>query len=132
MDWKTVMEPIVAVIQHYHPEWEPPTDTGYEWVSCHCFQHDDANKSASVSFVKGAFHCFACPAKGDIISLIRQEEGCSFAEAERIAERISQGEYVKVSQSTRKQRRRRIFTDQGSGMGLSEAGSEQVPTRIRW
>jgi hypothetical protein len=27
---------IVAAIQRYHPEWEPPADNGYEWVSCLC------------------------------------------------------------------------------------------------
>lgn len=123
---------IVNVIQRYHPEWYPPADNGYEWVSCLCPWHGDRFKSASVSFTKNAFHCFACPVKGDAIAIIRYEERNSFAEAKSIAEGLSEGGNVAVSRGTTRQPRQRLFADERFGLGINSDGGEQVPTRIRW
>lgn len=126
------MSLIVNVIQHYHPEFNPPADTGWRWVSCLCPFHDDSNRSASISYSYDAFHCFACPVKGDAIGIIREQEGCSFAEAIAIAEGLSEGGNIKVSQRSRRQPRQRLFADEGIGLGVDPAGNEQVQTRIRW
>jgi DNA primase len=123
---------IVDVIRHYHPEWQEPNDTGYEWISTWCPFHQDTNKSASVSFSKNAFHCFACPAKGDVIALIKQQEGVGYAEAFRRAETILEGGYKPLSQRTTRQPRQRLFADQGIGLGVDTAGGEPVQDRIRW
>jgi DNA primase len=123
---------IVKVIQRYHPEWQPPHDNGYEWVSTLCPFHGETNRSASVSFTKDAFHCFACPVKGDPIAIIRYEERNSFAEAKSIAEGLSEGGYVTVSQRTARQPRQRLFADEGIGLGVDSASGEPVQDRIRW
>lgn len=117
---------IVAVIQRYHPEWQPPRDTGYEWVPTLCPFHQDTNRSASVSFLRNAFHCFACDVKGDPISIIRYEERNSFAEAKSIAERLSAGGNYTVSRGTTGQSRQRLFADERSGVGLPKANRWEV------
>ena len=89
-------------------------------------------RSASVSYSFDAFHCFACPVKGDAIAIIREQEGCSFAEAKSIAEGLSEGGNVTVSQRTSRQPRRRIFTDEGTGMGVDSDRREPLSSRIRW
>jgi DNA primase len=89
-------------------------------------------RSASVSYQYDAFHCFACPVKGDAIAIIRDQEGCSFAEAKSIAEGLSEGGNVTVSQRTARQPRRRIFTDEGFGMGVDSGSREPLSSRIRW
>jgi hypothetical protein len=122
---------IVAVIQRYHPGWEPPEDNGHEWVSCLCPFHGDTYKSASVSFTLGAFHCFACPAKGDVIALIRQQEGVPYGEAFRIAEEVSEGSYAALSRKFSRQPRRRSFGEQGSGVGVNQRSGQQVSTGVR-
>lgn len=126
------MENIVKIIQHYHPEWEPPYNNGYEWCSTLCPFHDDTNRSASVSFYRNAFRCFTCDAKGDVISLIKYVEGCDYGTAFRRAEELLEGSYKPISQRTRRKPRRRVFTDTGLGMGFGETCSEQVQTGIRW
>ena len=126
------MEDIVKVIKYYHPEWEPPYNNGYEWVSTLCPFHDDTNKSASVSFYRNAFHCFTCDARGDVISLIKYMEGCDYGTAFRRAEELLEGSYQPLSRRTGRKSRRRVFTDTGPGMGFGETYSEQVQTGIRW
>lgn len=123
---------IVKLIQHYYPAWREPQDTGYEWISCLCPWHGDTNKSASVSLTKNAFHCFVCDAKGDVINLIRYEEGCGYGEAFRRAEELLKGSYVAVSRGPARKSRRRIFADEGIGLGVDQTSSEPFPTRIRW
>jgi DNA primase len=121
---------IVEVIHRYHPEWEPPVDTGYEWVSTLCPFHHETNRSASVSYSRDAFHCFACPVKGDAIALLREQEGMSFAEAVAIAERLSEGSYKPLSHKPARQPRRRVFGDEGSGP-FSDREAGQVPAGFR-
>jgi hypothetical protein len=123
---------IVKLIHYYHPEWQEPVDTGYEWISTLCPFHDDTNKSASVSYVKNAFHCFVCDAKGDIISLIMYKEGCGYGQAFRRAEGVLEGSYVALSRGSAKQPRRRIFNDEGFGMGVDQTSSQPIQNRIRW
>jgi hypothetical protein len=126
-----VAEPlIVAVIHRYHPEWDAPTDNGYEWISCLCPFHCETNRSASVSYVRAAFHCFACPAKGDAIALLREQEGMSFAEAKSIAEGLSEGSYTALSRKPARQSRRRVFGDEGFGPG-SDRENVTVPAGFR-
>ena len=123
---------IVKLIQYYYPGWREPHDTGYEWISVLCPFHDDTNKSASVSLTKNAFHCFVCDAKGDVISLIMYQEGCGYGEAFKRAEGVLEGGYVALSRKPARKPRRRIFADEGIGLGFDQASSEPFPTRIRW
>lgn len=123
---------IIQTIKRYHPEYEPPNDNGWRWVSCLCPFHGDKQKSASISFQFDAFHCFACPVKGDAIAIIREQEGCSFAEAKSIAEGLSEGGNVTVSQRSAKQPRQRLFADEGFGMGVDSGSREPLQDRIRW
>ena len=126
------MHPISKVIKHYHPEWQEPYDTGFEWISTLCPFHDDTNKSASVSFVKNAFHCFVCDASGDIISLIKYMEGGGYGAAFRRAEELLEGGDNPLPRRTTRKPRRRVFTDEGFGMGVDQTSSEQIQTGIRW
>ena len=123
---------IVQTIIRYHPQFEAPNDNGRDWTPCLCPFHGDENRSASISYRYDAFHCFACPVKGDAIAIIREQEGCSFAKAKSIAEGLSSGGNVTVSQRNARQPRQRIFTDEGTGLGVDPRRSEQVQTRIRW
>lgn len=126
------MDPlIVQVIHRYHPAWDAPVDNGYEWISTLCPFHDDSNRSASVSFVRNAFHCFACPAKGDAISLLRQHEGLTFEAAKRLTEELSPGSYREVSRKPQRKSRRRVFEVEGSGVPQHGGSGEQVPTGLR-
>jgi hypothetical protein len=122
---------IVAAIQRYHPEWEPPADNGYEWVSCLCPFHGDTYRSASVSFSRDAFHCFACPAKGDVIGLIRQQEGVPYGEAFRIAETISEGSYPPLSRKSARKPRRRTFGEPGAGSTVNQGQGSEVQVGVR-
>lgn len=126
------MEPlIVAVIHRYAPTWDAPVDTGFEWISCLCPFHDDTNKSSSVSFHRNAFHCFACGAKGDAISLIRQHEGVSFEEALRITEELSPGSSREVPRKSRRQSSRRVFENEGFGLPQHKRHTGQVQPGLR-
>lgn len=122
---------IVQVIHRYVPTWEAPDDNGYEWVSCLCPWHGDTNKSASVSFKRNAFHCFACPAKGDAIALIRQHEGVNFESALRITEELSPDSYREIPRGPERKSSRRVFTDQGSGVPFHQRSSGQIQPGIR-
>ena len=123
---------IVQTILRYCPQFDPPNDNGRDWTPCLCPFHGDENRSASISYRHDAFHCFACPVKGDVIAIIREQEGCSFAKAKSIAKGLSEGGNVTVSQRTSRQPRQRIFADEGIGLGVDPTGGEQVQTRIRW
>ena len=123
---------IVKTIQLYHPEFDPPPDRGGVWNSCLCPFHGETNRSASISYIYNAFHCFACPVKGDVISIIRQEEGCGFAKAKSIAEGLSEGSNVAVSRGSTRQPRKRIFDESGIGLGFNSDSSQPLQDRIRW
>jgi hypothetical protein len=122
---------IVAVIKRYQPGWEPPPENGYEWVSCLCPFHDDSNKSASVSYSRNAFHCFACPVKGDAVAMIREQEGVNYAAAFKLAETISGGSYQPVSRKPARQSRRFLPEEQGLGIPQHQNPGGQVQVGVR-
>ncbi|ASR77202.1 DNA primase [Mycobacterium phage MyraDee] len=122
---------IVMTIHKYYPGWDPPKDTGREWISCLCPFHGDSNKSASVSFKNDAFRCFACPVKGDAIAIIRLQEEVTFAEALRITEELSPGSHRAVPAKHGGKSSRRVFGDPGSSVPQHQARDGQVPPRVR-
>lgn len=99
---------IKQVLEHYYPNWVAPEDTGEEWISCLCPAHDDNNASAAISYEHDAFACLACGYKGDVIAIIRREEGCTFGESKRIAERITGRSCEQVQNGLRGKPRRRV------------------------
>lgn len=107
--------PIVQAIRRYHPEWEPPADNGREWTKCLCPFHDDEDPSAGVSFEHDAFSCFSCEARGSVVSLIKQQEKVSHAEATRIADELSAGGNTPVPQQPIRQPGRRVFGEPRTG-----------------
>lgn len=122
---------IVVAIRRYYEDWEPPEDTGREWIKCLCPFHGESRKSAVVSFEHNAFKCYACPVSGSAVTIIKDQEGVSFAEAYRIAEELSQGSDRAVPQQPARQSRRRVFGEQGSEGSEYRSGREQVPAGIR-
>jgi DNA primase len=126
------MDPlIVQVIHRYHPEWDAPPDNGYDWISTLCPFHQESNRSASVSYDRNAFHCFACPTKGDAIALIRLNEEVTFEEAFRIAEELAPGSHRKVPRKSARKSGRRVFAEQGVSVPENPGGPGQVPVGIR-
>lgn len=80
---------IIQVLEHYYPEWEPPEPrTG--WQKIYCPSHQEDNPSASLNVELNAVNCFACGFSGDVISIIREEENCSYGEAFDTAKRIAE------------------------------------------
>ncbi|MDA4086053.1 CHC2 zinc finger domain-containing protein [Mycolicibacterium hassiacum] len=118
--------PIARVILRYHPDWEPPPDH-YEWNKCLCPFHGDETPSAAVSYDLQGYNCMACGVRGDVISIIRHEEGVSFAEAVRIAEGVSVGSDIPVPRKPQRKPSRRVF---GESRSAGTAGST-VRSRIR-
>ena len=104
---------ISEVIQHYYPGWDPPDDNGRTWVTCLCPFHGEGRASAAVSYELEAFNCLACNVKGDVISIIRHEEGVTFAEAVRIAESFSVGGHIEVPRKPPRKPSRRVFGSPG-------------------
>lgn len=104
---------IVAAIQRYYPQWEPPFDNGNTWLKTLCPFHGESVASAAVSYDLEGFNCFACDVRGDAISIIRHEEEVSFAEAKRIAEGLSVGGHYQVSGKPARKSRRRVFGQPG-------------------
>lgn len=103
-----MVEPIKAVLLHYFPEWEPPEDTGSDWIKCFCPSHDESIPSASVSFLRNAVNCHACGFSGDYLSIIKDKEGCDYGTAVRVAERIFEESNVEVPPELQRKPRRRI------------------------
>jgi DNA primase len=123
---------IVAVIRRYHPEWVPPKDTGRTWIPCLCAFHPDTTKSAAVSFEYNAYRCLACPAKGDAVGLIKQQEEVSYPTAARIAEAMAQGGSGELPPKPRRFSGRRVFSDTGSGVARTDTrGHSPVSPRVR-
>jgi DNA primase len=121
---------IVTVIQRYYPDWEPPEDK-HEWNKCLCPFHGETRKSAVVSFTHDAFKCFACPVKGSAEQLIRQEEGVSLAEANRIAAGLSPGRDPAIQEQPARKSCRRVFGEQGIDEPEDQAGGRSVSAGIR-
>ena len=56
-------------------------------ISVLCPFHDDRRPSLSVNLDRKLFHCFACPAKGDILDFVARIEQVSLPEAADIVAR---------------------------------------------
>ena len=91
---------IVEAIHRYSPDWEPPQDTGQEWIRCLCPFHGDDTASASVSYQYNALRCHGCGAGGSAVRIIKEREGVSFGAAKRIAETIAAESGGSVSRRT--------------------------------
>ena len=105
--------PIVRVIKRYYPDWEEPEDNYREWVPTRCPFHGESTPSAAISYDLQGFNCFACDVRGDVISIIRHEEGVSFAEAVRVAEEISVGCNVPLQRKPPRKPSRRVPGEPG-------------------
>lgn len=81
-------------------------DTEY-WVSIKCPFHDDNRPSARYNGT--GFICNGCGIKGDVISVIQQVEGISYADARSRAERLSENSSGSVPGRTTRKPRRRAF-----------------------
>lgn len=123
--------PIVKVLLHFKPDWEVPDDNGREWVKCFCPNHDEERPSASVSFEKNAVNCFACGYRGDVISIIRKEEGVTYGEAVRRAEAISGRSDFAVSRKRPRKSGRRVFGEARTDGGGNSRGGRPVPIWLR-
>ena len=55
-----------------------PTSTG---GVTHCPYHQEKTPSCHINTLTGTYHCFGCGAHGDVISLIRQNNGDNFTDA---------------------------------------------------
>ncbi|QGJ88854.1 DNA primase [Mycobacterium phage Yecey3] len=108
--------PIALAILRYHPDWEPPPDTG-EWNKCLCPFHGESRASAAISYDLQGFNCMGCNVRGDVISIIRHEEEVTFAAAKRIAENLSVGGHAPVQVKPSRKPSRRVFGEQGSAGG---------------
>lgn len=123
---------IVSVIHRYHPEWSPPNNTGRTWIKTTCPFHGDTVASAAVSYEHNAFGCLGCPAAGNAITLITQQEGVSYSEAKRLAQELAEGGGGEIPLSPSRKRGRVLFEDQGTGVPVSDTGDRRpVPSRIR-
>lgn len=70
---------IVEVLRRFGLEGEVRGGSG--WVEIRCPFHDDRNKSAGVHAGRNIFRCHACDAKGNPVTLVKQQRGGSWAEA---------------------------------------------------
>ncbi|MCC3775173.1 CHC2 zinc finger domain-containing protein [Streptomyces sp. UNOB3_S3] len=118
--------PIVAVLAHYHPQWQPPTHRP-GWTKCLCPFHDERTPSASINFEKNRVHCFACDLSLDSIDVIQKEEGVKFVEATRLAESRFGDSGQAVSQRVRTEPGRTLYSQPRFG-----DGGGQVQTRLRF
>lgn len=118
--------PIVRTIQRYYPGWQPPKGRG-KWISCLCPFHGDSNKSASISLQLNAFNCFVCGVKGDVIKILREQEGLSYSDAKQLAEELAEGGDGAVQAEPARQSRRGLFSDTGPGDIISSRPSRDRP-----
>ena len=119
---------IVEAIQRYYPCWEAPADTRH-WNRCLCPFHGDEIPSAAVSYEEDAFNCLSCAVRGDVIEIIRHEEGVSYAEAFRIAKNLSDGGRTPLQKQPAGKHRRRVFGEQGdSNRDIVRTGLRGRPT----
>lgn len=77
---------ITKVLEHYGCN-SVPDRSGWHKVKCPF--HDDSHASATVNTEAEAFICFGCGVKGDVYTIIMQQEGIQFREAITFAERIT-------------------------------------------
>ncbi|GAA1940219.1 CHC2 zinc finger domain-containing protein [Amycolatopsis minnesotensis] len=126
----TTAPAIAAVIQQYFPDWEQPADR-HEWNKCRCPWHGDDRASASVSYEHAAFKCHGCGVKGDVIALIKREEGIAYGEAVRRAEDILGRSHIPVPGKSSRKRSRRVFGDTRSDGPEHRNGSRPLPPWLR-
>src|SRR5690606_112001 len=112
----------------------PPTSHLFPYTTlfrskCLCPSHDEDRPSCSVNFDVGAIKCQACGFKGDVISIIRRREECSYAEALRRTEEILGERYQPVSGKSPRKSGRRVFGQ--SGVSTRRYGGRQVSSRVR-
>jgi DNA primase len=55
--------------------------TGFGWIRCRCFGHEDRTASAAVNHELQAFVCHSCGRRGDALKLLQSELGLTFIEA---------------------------------------------------
>lgn len=122
------MSVIADVVSYYFPEWDEPYDHGGEWLPCLCPWHGDEHPSASISPERNAFNCSACGKKGDVISIIRTEEGVTYQEALDRATELSPGCDPGVLTSTTGKSRRGVSRRAGSAPG---SRNRAVRSRVR-
>ena len=120
------MSAIARVILHYFPRWEPPANRK-EWNPCLCPNHAEEHPSCAVNYDIGAIKCHSCGFKGDVLSIVKRQEGVSYSEAISTAERILEGGDEPVRVSTTGKRGRRVLTDSGTAVPKREKRSRQVP-----
>ena len=79
---------ITKVLAYYGAEDLPET---IGWRSMRCIFHPDQHASARYCCNEdvSAFKCMACPAQGDAISLVKQQEGLDYKEALAFIEQIT-------------------------------------------
>lgn len=126
------MEPcsIEAVIRYLTGVNSPP-DNGRKWVRMLCPFHPDSIQSAAVSYTHNAFNCLGCGVKGGPYKLLMTEKGVSFAEAKRIAERLSEGGHSAVPHPVAGKSRRRVFGEQGTCVTQDQGQDGEVLFGIR-
>jgi DNA primase len=62
--------------------------TAANFVMTKCLFHDDRTPSMSVTISNGAYRCFSCGTRGDLVDLIEQLESVGFAEANAKARQL--------------------------------------------
>ncbi|WP_420704714.1 CHC2 zinc finger domain-containing protein [Kutzneria chonburiensis] len=93
--------------------------------------HGEEHASASISFSRNAFRCHGCGSKGDVLSIIRQQEGGDHSSAVRRAEEISGGRYEPVPRRTDGKPRRRVFGQPGTGSAERPGDRRPLPPWLR-
>ncbi|THV39666.1 hypothetical protein FAB82_17510 [Glycomyces buryatensis] len=117
---------IYAALRHYYPGWEAPRTVAERWNPCKCPDpsHEDHNPSASVHPGKGAFMCHSCGISGDLISLIRDQEGVNYRDALERAETFAPGISQELRRAGTGLSARRLF---GEKAGDHRSGPDQAP-----
>ena len=121
---------IVQAIQHYYPEWQPPTDRGREWHLTRCPFHGDETPSAAVSFVHDAFVCHACGVKGSAASIIRKKEGPG-GNTNQVTADILAGSDDPVREQPTRVTGRGVSGVAGPRFLGRKGDGKQVPSRVR-
>jgi len=82
-DWRGRLPTPASYYTDALPDLRKPNATG--WTLAKCPLHDDKHASLSVNVAadRGGFTCFACGAKGDLLSFHMQRTGLDFRAAVR-------------------------------------------------
>lgn len=118
---------IVEILRHYFPKWQPPEDTGREWVQCLCPSHEETRPSAAVSFQNDAVSCLACGFKGNAVSIVMRKEGIGYQAAIRRAAEIAYRGNEEVPRKVRRKRSRAVFGEQRAARGSGHS----IPVWLR-